>query len=241
MIVDRAAILTFLGKASSITDQDDGFLAMIQPMVEMAVQRAVGYSIAQTTHTHYLPVRTQGAQMQEGLHYDVRGNRAVLEYPTRGLEATQLLLQELPVRSITSVNEDPGAYGGQGASDFSGSDLTAGVDYWLDQTESGISRSAILHKTGGSWSSAARTVKVVYVAGYTQTELSTGIAAPLQLAVLLGIRAQFAQRGQGVGAIKSEKLGDWAATYAVPDEGGGVLPRPAKKIIQPFVSYARFM
>jgi len=242
MIADRAEVLTFLGKGSSLTDAEDGFLNMIQPMVELDVQRLLGYSVVQATYTHFLPHRSRGVQPVGAMGFDVRGGKAVIDQPAGGREDSQLLLPELPVRSVTSVNEDTGAYGGQGSGDFAAASLlTAGSDYWIDQTEDGISTSAILRRIGGAWPSSARSVKVVYVAGYTQAELATGIAAPIKMAVWESIRFQFANRGAGAGAVKSEKLGDYSVTYAAADGKESSIPRAARKRLRPFLSYGRFM
>jgi len=241
MICARAEILSFLGKAGSVTDAEDGLLNLIAPMVEMSVKRFVGYSIEQATHTHYLPRDRRGGNVDPAVrYYDVQGGRAVAATVGGVAEAAMLLVPELPLRSITNLYEDTSAYAGQGSSDFApATELTSGTDFYVQYEPAGLCRSGIIRRIGGYWPARNGTVKVVYVAGYTQAELSTGIAADIKLACLLGIQHAFGQRGENAGTIKAERLGDYGVTYAV--ERAGQMPRQAKKLLAPFVSLGKFL
>jgi len=241
MICDRAEILAFLGKAGNVTDPEDSLLMMLAPMVERSVKGFVGYSVEQATHTHYLPRDRRGGNIDPAVrYYDVRGGRAVGATVGGVAEAAMLLVPELPLRSITNLYEDTSAYAGQGSGDFAAStELTSGDDFYVQYEPAGLCKSGIIHRTAGYWPARNGTVKVVYVAGYTQAELSTGIAADIKLACLLGIQHAFGQRGESAGTIKAERLGDYAVTYAV--ERAGQMPRQAKKLLQPFVSYGKFV
>jgi len=246
MILDPSEVLTWLGKASTASDAEIGLVNMLLPMVERSIRNYVGCELEpQATYTHYLPEgrRRSGYDIQE---WDVRGGSAQAVSVGRVVESRNLFLPERPVRSITSVNVDAGAAGGQGSSDFSGDDLTSGTDFFLDNTVAGTSRSGKLIRKGSVWPSAERTVKVVYVAGYTQAEMTydptaraPGIAADVKLAALIAVQNAFAHQGVEKGAVKSERLGDYWVTYAI--EKASDLPARSKKYLRPYVRYSRFL
>lgn len=239
MILTDADISTFLRKAATVTDAELNALLLVQPAVEQLVKDTVGYDIEQTTHTEFLPERTRNMRRTSVAGEDVVNNRVVPVVQPMLLEDTYLFLPQLPVRTITNIFQDTSAYGGQGPSDFpAASELTAGVDYFVDYTKAELCKSGKLIKiSGGSWSKRARTIKVVYVAGYTVTELATGIGAAIKHACLLGMQGAFADLGSETGKVRSERLGDWAATYAV--EGVTRLPSQAVQKLQPYVRMSR--
>lgn len=74
-------------------------------------------------------------------------------YPGTG--SRELLLRHPPVRSITSVYEDSGAYYGEASGAFASTSLlTAGTDYCLardNAAENEVSRSGVLLRIGGYW------------------------------------------------------------------------------------------
>lgn len=241
VICTEADIATFLGKAATITDGELNAAMLIQPQVENSIKETLGYKVEQATYTHFLPETTRTTDTDRLItSEDVVGNRVVPQVRGGLKEDAYLYLPEIPVRSVANIFQDTAAYGGQGADDFpAASELTAGVDYMIDFTESGLARSGKLIKiSGGAWSIRGRTIKVVYTAGYTATELATGIAAAIKQACLLGIQAAFNDQGDTTGKVKSERLGDWAATYAV--DGVAVLPTKSLRLLQPFVRYSRF-
>jgi len=247
MILDVAEIAVFLGKGSTLTDAESAFLTMIQPMVERAIKSYCGCNLEpQVSYTHYLPEQRRRGANVDIRTWDVRGNNAVAMSAGGVIESQYLYLPERPVRTITSVNVDEGASGGQGADDFAGDNLTAGDDYWLDVLADGISRSGKLVRQTSYWPATPRSVKVVYTAGYSQAELTydatnrtAGIAADIKMAALIAIQNAFSQRGTDGGEVKSEKLGDYAVTYAI--EQASELPKRAKKYLRPYVRYSRFM
>ncbi len=240
-IVTRAEVLAFLGLGSTVTDPEDGVVNSILLRVDRSVKKFVGYNIEQATYTHFLPATNRaGRGDSDAIYYDKVGNTVVAATVGGTKEGLNLHLPELPLRSVTSVYEDPSAYGGQGTDDFAdGTLLTAGEGYFIDLDESGISKSGILRRIGPSWSSKARTIKVTYVGGYTATELQSGIAADIGWATLLALQAAFSKRGVTQGTVESEKLGDYAVKYAI--DRPGQLPRASRKLLQPYVSYARFI
>lgn len=224
-IVSLSDALTLLGKTGSATDAEMGLLNMLIPLAEDAVRSFVGYTVTQATYTHFLP--QSDFWYDEGeLSFDVVNNRVTVDADT---DTDRLILPELPVRSITSINEDQAARHGQGASDFSGDNLTSGTDYELMYTDSGISWTGQVRRVNGTWSQRAGTIKVVYTAGLTAAELDSGsVRGPnassvrdIKYAALLAVVKAFHQAitlqpssTGAVGAIQSERLADYAVTYA---------------------------
>lgn len=240
-IVTRAEILAFLGKSDNATDNEDGVINAVRARVERSVKKYVGYEIEQASYIHFLP-ETNRATRNDGVavYRDVIGTKVVAATIGGTKEGLSLHLPELPLRSVSEVREDPGAYGGQGSSDFPDSTiLVAGEDYYIDLGVSGLSKSGVLRRIGPSWSTKARTIKVSYTAGYTATELQSGIAADIGYAALLAIQAAFSKRGDTQGTIESEKLGDYAVKYAIDKPGR--IPRASRSLLQPYVRYARFI
>lgn len=213
-IVSEAEIITRLGLGDTATEADVARVTMLHRLVEAAIKEAVGYSIEQATHIEFLPATDTGGY---GAHYEMEriGDRIV----SFGSGIPTLQLSELPVRSITSIYEDPGAYGGQASGAFGSSTLlTAGSDYYLDIDRAGICRSGIVRRMGGSWSNVPRSIKVTYVAGYSTSELD-GLASALpvnaehfKLAVLEAIKDNY-EAFDASSAIKSESLKDYSVTY----------------------------
>ena len=240
-IVTRAEVLAFLGKGSNVTDAEDGILQFIRTRVERSVKTYLGYNVEQSTYIHFLP-ETNRAVRNDGvaIYRDLVGTRVVAATIGGTKEGLNLHVPELPLRSVSEIREDPGAYGGQGSSDFPDSTiLVAGEDYYIDLIESGLSKSGVLRRIGPSWSTKARSIKVSYTAGYTATELRSGIAADIAYATLLAIQAAFSKRGDTQGTIESEKLGDYAVKYAIDKPGR--MPRASRSLLQPYVRYSRFI
>ena len=240
-IVTRAEVLSVLGKGSNATDPEDGVINAIRMRVERSVKKYVGYEIEQASYVHFLP-ETNRATRNDGvaIYRDLVGTKLVAATIGGTKEGLSLHLPELPLRSVSEVREDHGAYGGQGADDFpDGSILVAGTDYYIDFGTSGLSKSGVLRRIGPSWSTKARSIKVSYTAGYTATELQSGIAADIGYATLLAIQAAFAKRGDTQGTISSERLGDYAVQYAIDKPGR--MPRASRSLLQPYVRYSRFI
>ena len=222
-ICDISDVLMYLGIASSATDAQRARLEFCVPLAEGAVRDYLGFTATLGTYTHYLPHRsvTDG----ELVGRDVINNRVVDEYAGG---YSELWLPERPVRvdgSYTiTVYEDLGAYGGQGASDFSASALTQGTDYYVDYEDDGIGWSGKLVRISGTWSSRARTIKATYTAGLTGGELDSGtirgpggadtraIKNAAVLAVVLAYK-QATQTTSGESGIIAERLGDYSVTY----------------------------
>jgi hypothetical protein len=160
-----------------------------------------------------------------------------------------LQLTELPVRSITSLYEDSGAYGGQAPGAFAAESLLVeGTDFYRDLDRSGLCKSGLLWKVAGGWSSEPRSIKVTYVAGYTADELAgkpgeVASAADIKLAVLSGMLDQWRSSGATAG-ITSESLADYSVSYSDTTANAtdlASLSKAARQLLGPFRSYARYL
>lgn len=164
-------------KGVTLTGNNLAFMDMIQPWVERAVAQVLGYKsqygLGQGSYTEFLPAPgSERAAVVYGidLGWDKVGGTVV----PRGLasQESRILLSTVPVRSITSVYENYSAWAqGTPDGDWPATALLAPTGYRLDLTEPGISMSGALFRQVGNWSTSPRTVKVTYVAGYTQAEI----------------------------------------------------------------------
>ena len=209
-----------------LSPADRNLIETIQPMAESVLCSYLGYRVEQATYTHYVPAGDDiSTDDINGL--DVVHNRVVFDVDGA---ANRLYLPQRPIRSISSLYEDSASEGGQGSGDFSGTALTAGTDYYIDYTASGVGWSGCLVRIAGTWPARRRTVKVTYVAGFTAAELLAGeLLGPdestsirlLQYAAVLTVAAAYgeAKRHQpgvtgAIGPIQSERLADYSVTYA---------------------------
>lgn len=251
-IASNDDVFAYLGE-STPTAAQIALLTLLKPMAESAVKTWVGYAIEQTTFTHFLPeVDTREGRIES---LDATTDRVFFE-ATDGTE--RLYLPERPLRSITSLYEDAAAYAGQGASDFAAATLlTAGTDFYIDYTTSGVSWSGLVVKIAGTWPSRRRTVKVTYSAGLSAAELAgtTSVSGPngvgvgqLKLAAIIASAIAFRQHssvaagvGGGVGPVQSERLADYSVTYGKSVDNlfgfGTDLPDGVKRLLEPFKRY----
>ena len=217
-------VLDWLGKRECATATERAQIATLIPLAEGALEQYLGFVVEQATYTHYLPETDEGFDAAEG-GLDVVNGRVVIE-ADNGL--AMLVLPQRPVRSVTSVIEDQGSRGGQGSGDFGNASMTQGTDYYLDNTTSGVSWTGALMRVAGAWPTRRRTVKVVYVSGFTANELTAGtILGPderssirnLKYAAIITaaaavLEAQRHQSGLGAGPVIMERLADYQVQYA---------------------------
>lgn len=192
-IVDTSDIETELG--GTLVGDDVTLLDSIRKATERSVRNYVRWNITEAEYTHYLPA------------YDVAGPRLQLPQPF--------------VTAVTSVHEDTQSRGGQQSGDFgSGTELTAGTDFWIDYDESNYSREGILFRNAGCWSRFPRTIKVVYTSGFDSDALDDEFLFVKQAVINETIaRFHYRKERQGAsgvaGTVKSEKLKDYSISYAV--------------------------
>lgn len=225
---ERNAYLT-VAKGVSLSAPWLAFLDMIQPWVEKAVEKVVGYKIEQTSFTEFLPAaggERPPVEFGVDIGFDLIGGMAV---PRSRVDPAGSVLQlsRLPARSIVSVYENLSAWSTGAANGYwPASSLLPAQTYRLDFTEPGISPSGRLIRVVGAWSSTPRSVKVTYTAGVSEDELGSD-HSDYKLAVLEGISFWMARGLRGSSAIKSNGYGatnvairDFSATLNDPSAVG---------------------
>jgi DNA-binding transcriptional ArsR family regulator len=251
-IVDLSEVIQNLVLGSTITDADRALLTTIKIRIEAEVRRFVGHNIVQPTtpYVEFLPGRPGNIESVE--MYEVQGNQLVSHISTQYGDVLQL--SQMWLRSITSIYEDRGAYGGQKAGDFAaGTLLTLGTHYWvnydrdaadpeLNGTQSLAAAGQVI-RVGASWSRVPRTIKVTYVAGLTAAELD-GAWSDIKSVVIHETLVRFKVKKALAGAdadylIKSEKIGgEYAVTYEDRDTLSNDLSDKSKEKLERFMVMA---
>lgn len=212
--------ITYLGVGGTISDADRMLLRMIKSRVENAARKYCRHNITQpdTEYTHLLPISRQHAVDHSLL--EISGDRAYFYGKFNGTDMLQL--PQPYVRSITSLYEDRDAHAGA-SGDFPASTLlTEDTDYYVDWDETGLSRSGMIFRDAGNWSTEPRTIQVTYNAGFTASELD-GEYLDVRFAIIEETVNQFnvAKSKQGIdgapGPIRSERIGRYAVTYDTND------------------------
>lgn len=212
----------------NISDTNQRAVALAEKSLKAAegdIKRFLQYDPASRTHTEYLP-RADANQNGRVSVWEVNSTSA-FQRDVSGGSGDTLQLKNLPVRSITSLNIDYDGRFGQKTGAFAASTLkTEGEDYWLaseevDSQGNSVSLSGIVY-SHGLWSNTAGSIKVVYVAGFTEDEFrgNSGIldASPVWESVLdETIRRmkrtyllEKKKTGIGQGPFASESLGDYS-------------------------------
>lgn len=185
----------------------DAVLAVLIPQADAIIKGYLGREIEQTTYTEY---------------YSGSGNQVIV-------------LNQTPVQSITSVNEDRDGYFGDGTDAFpSATLLTEGTDYVLrkdDATATEVSKSGILYRVGKAWprpyvnrrgqlASAPGlglgNIKVVYLAGWATVPSDIQFAANKLVMSMLQSRSL-------QGPLESESIEDYSYTIAGAEEQANML------------------
>ena len=157
---------------------------------------------------------------------------AILGYLDRAIEqaslteyysgdgTTNLLLQQRPVTTITSVHVDAAGYAGQGSGAFdSTTEWTAGTDFYAQSVVENESNTGNIiaikgpgtftadHQpmTWGEWPRGTGNIKVVYTAGYSTVPSDLAAACRILVAWMRSSR----ENGM---PVKSEKLGSYSYT-----------------------------
>lgn len=166
-ICTDAELQYFTGELSGT---DLTLLQQTRDWVESAARQFVRHQITYNTFTEFYPKSDTHSTATDEL-LDLAGISVVSGVSRSGRSV--IVLSQKYVKTIISVHEDPGAEFGKGENDF-GSDtlLTEGTDYVLDQVSANFSTTGRLYRLNTSWPAAAGTVKVVFTAGLTESELN---------------------------------------------------------------------
>lgn len=235
---------------STTTDSELARLEMVWKATEAAIRRYCGQDIAQPSdpYVDILPETDWFVPVDPLLTY---GNQYG-SFATGGgygnintgpvADGHLLYLRQGLVRSVTSVYVDTGSSAGTSVDDFPSTTLVDPSTYFLDISDidpSGLKVSnsgCIVHKFG-TWPTRRRTVKVTYVAGFTEAELD-GEFSDLRLAVIEEVSNRYDRfTNLGDAPVKSERLGDWEITYSQPSDVITGLGEKLRDYLQPFVKY----
>jgi len=222
-IADISEVLLQLGLSSTITEEERAIAYTSLKMAEGAVKRFLRYDPMQQSRTEFYPM--QGSIGGGDGIWEVNDNSAYMRARSGGSD--QLQLTHIPIRSITTLHIDYDGRFGQKSGAFADSTLkTSGVDYWMngdgiDGENDLFCRDGILHSPG-LWPTQPGSIKIVYVAGYTESEFR-GTQQILDATPILETIIQetvrrmkkamvtMKQTGSGWGSIKiSESLGDYS-------------------------------
>lgn len=255
MICSRADLVTVLGISAAA---DLRLLNMIHADVEWLVKDFLGTGIEQATFTEYYPDPTFGPipdRLADTDTYTISAGKAIPVEAGR-YDGQMLRLRNVPVRSVTSVHENDAAWdqATSGTPSFpSGTLLTQGTDYIADFKEAGLCTTGFLIRRSGQWTTLERCIQVVYVAGWTATELNTRFPRA-RMAIRAAVIQKFGEiktqqssaSGSSGGVITSESLDGWSASYDVSStsERYGLveqLPPAAARILEPAMNYAKYL
>jgi hypothetical protein len=253
MICTTAEITTILGLDAG--DPRERVVALVHKAAERLVKKEVGANLEQGTFTEYLPAQGPSPEPADLV---ANGQRGVAYYQQR----PALQLRHTPVRVIVSVNETIVAGGGG----WPPESLLPASAYWLDESEPGLSRSGLLYRSfgssvagfyvgrGGSWPALPRSVRVVYVGGWTPQELDDE-CSDIKQAVRLAVGTKWreletlydqASGSPGIGPLASESIMGWSQSFdmeSVRQQIGmwSALPAGVRDMLQHYKNYGRLL
>lgn len=249
MILRKAEILVFIGKAASITEADEALLHLVHPLAESVLANYLQSKITYQQIVEYLPLGQPQIESDHSLDdIDFRGSTANLVNGRAGTEFLQLKTTPVILTGL-EVREDVGANAGQASGAFSGdSILGLGTDYFLDVDDPSneLSRSGILRRVG-VWPAEPRSVRVQYFGGFTSAQLAGEFGGALKLAALMTVSAAYWAAKQnattsGVGPKMSESIGKYSYSNGQQFAASNLtfsIPMDAMNILQPYRNYGR--
>ncbi len=250
-IVDPNEVLLQLGLSATCTETERALVLMALKAATNAVVRHLKYDPTYGSRTEYYPQNDFGRQGREAV-WEVNDTTAFLRYLSEA-STNELQVKNLPIRTITTIHMDYDGRNGSRVGSFGSETLKVeGTDYWpnydgVDSNGAKICLDGII-RSQGTWPDTAGSVKIVYVSGYTDTELhgqdSVINAGPIAEAVIdeavrrmLKINSRKKNRLAGfVGPLTGETIGDysWTGDSAQMSRlvGGGmdILPETEHKL-----------
>ena len=247
-ICTMGELIATLGVATTLGDADAVLLEMTKRQVENRIRKHCRWGITQATYTQFLPSSDSLGGVGGNRLEKLSSTRAAIT--SWGDAAGDILqLPQIYVSSITSINEDTGAAAGQGGSDFPAATLlTSGTDYYLDMDDASWAISGqVIRSNGVSWSRKARTIKAVYVAGFTATQLDEEYQ-DVKLACISETITWFKKAksrqgadGSGLGEIKSESIGqEYSVTYADNSGAKLSLSQQTTDLLRPYRNWSLY-
>lgn len=193
-IVSNTDVLAYLAASGqAVPAALNALVTMARNSAEMGLRQYVGYNPERQTVIDLLPqgtgnVRGDGDYTAAG--FDLSAGGQVVAKGVGRESRRELVLTQLPVRSITEVYDNSTAWNTAGGLWPASSLLNAGA-YYLDPAQfGGLCWSGILYRNTGSWSMSPRSVKVTYESGLTVAELAEdGEYVAFRMAVLTACAA----------------------------------------------------
>lgn len=252
MLANLSEILTALGLASSATPQDLALANLVHRKAERAVKKYLGYDVEQATYSEYYPEQNfQAPQALLIAGYELAGGRAT---PVEWFADDRRILQlrQLPVRSVSAVYEDTGAWLNGFPPSFQ--TLLNNGDYMIDDPGDAAAWSGMLFRLSGVWTNRERCVKVVYTAGLTAQELGQKFTefrdavvetAAVWFNAMKSMRPNPVTGNQG-GAVTNESIDgvSWAYHPEVQARLMGFmhqLPPSAASLLEDRVRYSKYL
>lgn len=255
-IADISEVLLQLGLSNSVTETERAIAQEAIRVATGAIVHYLQYDPSQATHIEFYPQADFRRSGREQI-WEVNDTSAYVRQLAEAV-TDELQLKHIPVRSITSLKIDYDGRFGKRAGSFGISTLKIeGADFWLqseslDSNDNPVCNDGIV-RSEGRWPDVPGSVKIEYVAGYTDKELhgqDTSIdASPILDAVIdesvrrvLKVNSRMKKRIGFVGPLTSENLGDYSYTVesGVFDRlvGGGMdlLPETEHKLAK-FIKY----
>jgi len=225
-IADISEVLLQLGLIATVSDEERALVNEALSRAEAAITRFLDYDPVSATRTEFYP-RADATRIGRESLWEVSADTAYLRTLSEG-SSNELQIQQIPIRSITSLKVDyDGRFGTRDGSFPASSAWTEGSDFWpnydiYDSSSNPVCSDGII-KSQGRWPAEAGTVKIVYVSGYTDAELHGSDAVIDASSILEAVIDESIRRfkkiwsrrkhilaGHLAGPITNESLGDYS-------------------------------
>jgi len=263
-IIDESLVMLELGLSSSPTDEERAIVQQALLKAEGAVMRYLQYDPILKSHTEYFPQADFNPNQGPAI-WEVTDTTAYVRRRTTA-SSNELQLAHLPVRASTAIEvyvDYDGRFGTKAGAFAAATQQTEGEDFWPrydleDSNGDGVCTDGILLAIG-RWPAEPGSVKVVYVAGYTEAELNgqdAVIDASAIMDAVLGEALRRAKKvftlwkknsrtGHNAGTITSESLGEYSYSLstAAMDKllSVGGISSEAKEKLETFTHFGVYM
>ncbi len=225
MIVSQAEYLKFIeASGATITASGQALLTTAAPWIQARIEKIIGYPLpaTETEATEFYPESL--SNYEAGGDYLV-GNwdliNGAMIAQSRGEQYRNILtVRNLPLRSVTEIRENLGAWDVAGGS-FPDTSILPTNAYYIDQFKDGISTTGRIIRTHGIWTRQLRCVKVTYVYGLDQDEIDADYS-DLKLAVCRSLQSFYigtimrSMAGATGGFVTSTGITDFSVAFADP-------------------------
>ncbi len=238
-IISPGELRLMVGLEATITDAEEMALTVLHPMCEQAVTNFLGYDPVQRQRTEFYPrgdATSNIPALREDRWEPNRSHTVAQIRRNRGNGQRTLQMKHLPIREIITIHQDLDGRFGQGLNTPFDTDtlLITGDEYWVEFEEANLGESGLIINHG-IWAGVPGSVRVIYIAGYSQEEFAgrafnattsapytnVGVnASGIRRAVILTFAQAFAtyfatQKSQRLGKmlpgiLSSEKIGDYS-------------------------------